>query len=256
MHWRLLVSPPMNGPENMALDHALMGRARRTGEAVLRVYGWSMPVLSLGRNQPARDSYDDVMLAERGVAVVRRPTGGRALLHHRELTYSVTAPATAAMGLTTIYQRINHLLVDALTAMGVPAALAQPHPRAHKPTAVPCFDAPAAGEVVVGARKLAGSAQWRDGDALLQHGSVLVDDDQALIPLLMREPAAPAPAPATLRGLLERAPDLDEFASAMFAAVRRREDAAATQLAGHADCDAERRVLLAHYADEAWTWRR
>lgn len=246
----------MNGPENMALDHALMGRARRTGEAVLRVYGWSEPVLSLGRNQPARDIYDDVMLAERGVAVVRRPTGGRALLHHRELTYSVTAPATAAMGLTTIYQRINHLLVNALAAMGVPASLAQPHTRAHPPTALPCFAEPAAGEVVAGGRKLAGSAQWRDGDAMLQHGSVLVDDDQALIPLLMREPAVPAPAPATLRGLLGRAPGLDEFASAMFAAVRCAEDAAATPLGSDTGCEAERRILLARYDDAVWTWRR
>src|SRR6476620_9212884 len=90
--WRLLLSPPLGGPENMALDEALMGRARRTGESVLRVYAWSRPTLSLGRNQRAVGLYREQALAERGVGVVRRPTGGRALLHHREITYSVTAP--------------------------------------------------------------------------------------------------------------------------------------------------------------------
>ncbi len=246
----------MNGPENMALDHALMGRARRTGEAVLRLYGWSSPVLSLGRNQRARDTYDQSALGRRGVTVVRRPTGGRALLHHRELTYSVTAPVTDASGLTAMYRRINHLLVDALGSMGVPASLAEPAARAHAPTALPCFAEPAAGEIVAGGRKLAGSAQWRDAGALLQHGSILVDDDQHLIPLVMCEAPAPAPTPATLRGLLGRAPDLDEFADAMIAAVRRSEDAGATMLGDDHECDAERILFARHYRDAAWTWRR
>src|SRR5215207_3150452 len=92
LRWRLLLSPPLGGPENMALDEALMARARRTGETVLRVYGWSRPTLSLGRNQRAAGLFDERALAERGVGVVRRPTGGRSLLHHREVTYSVTAP--------------------------------------------------------------------------------------------------------------------------------------------------------------------
>ena len=97
----------------MALDHALMERARRTGESVLRVYAWASPVLSLGRNQRARDVYDDAELARRGVSVVRRPTGGRALLHHREITYSVTAPASSTEPLGATYNRVNALLLDA-----------------------------------------------------------------------------------------------------------------------------------------------
>src|SRR6476660_9009545 len=78
--WRLLLSPPLGGPQNMALDEALMARARRRGETVLRVYGWSRPTLSLGRNQRAAGMYRETALAERGIDVVRRPTGGRALL--------------------------------------------------------------------------------------------------------------------------------------------------------------------------------
>src|SRR3954466_12069034 len=94
--WRLLVTPPASGPENMALDEALMARAIETGEWVLRVYSWATPTLSLGRNQTARGRYDLGRIRERGLGVVRRPTGGRAILHDREITYSVTAPVDAA----------------------------------------------------------------------------------------------------------------------------------------------------------------
>src|SRR5829696_3355288 len=113
--WRLLLSPPLGGPENMALDEALMARARRTGETVLRVYAWSQPTLSLGRNQLAIGVYRDALLAERGV--VRRPTGGRALLHHREVTYSVTAPCDDSGSLVAEYGRINALLCSALGSL-------------------------------------------------------------------------------------------------------------------------------------------
>src|SRR5215207_930480 len=118
--WRLLISPPLDGPENMALDEALMTRARRTGETVLRVYDWSTPTLSLGRNQRAAGLFDERALAERGVGVVRRPTGGRSLLHHREVTYSVTAPCLGDEPLLAAYERINALLMNALATLGVP----------------------------------------------------------------------------------------------------------------------------------------
>src|SRR5258708_23244213 len=161
VHWRLLLSPPLDGPGNMALDHALMGRARRTSEAVLRVYGWSAPVLSLGRNQRARDVYDNGELDRRGITVVRRPTGGRALLHHREITYSVTAPFGADEGLTAAYERVNALLLSALNALGVLASIARPARQSRPPGALPCFGEPASGEIVVGDRKIVGSAQSR-----------------------------------------------------------------------------------------------
>src|SRR5689334_6142775 len=89
--WRLFRTPALSGVANMAIDHALMARARRTGERVLRVYTWSAPTLSLGRHQSARGRIDPKVIEAHGVSLVRRPTGGRALLHHREVTYSVTA---------------------------------------------------------------------------------------------------------------------------------------------------------------------
>src|SRR5512143_3038322 len=110
MHWSLLLTPPLSGAENMALDEALLERAAATGGAVFRVYSWAEPTLSFGRNQSVRGTYDASRARERGVAVVRRPTGGRSLLHHREVTYSVTAPATFLGSFRESYARINRLL--------------------------------------------------------------------------------------------------------------------------------------------------
>lgn len=240
----------------MALDHALMSRARRSGGAVLRVYEWAAPVLSLGRNQRARDVYIESELVRRGITVVRRPTGGRALLHHREITYSVTAPVTPTDGLTAVYERVNALLLNALHALAVPAELVRPHARAQSPTAVPCFAEPAWNEIVVGGRKLVGSAQWRDEGAMLQHGSILVDDDQGIIPLLMRVPGPPVPPPATLRDALGRAPSALEVADALFSAVRRMEDPSASALSSDENESLADPMLARHYRDPEWTWRR
>src|SRR5690349_530391 len=94
--WRLLLTLPADGAWNMALDEALMEHARRTNEWVLRVYAWSAPTLSFGRNQRALGVYLPERLERDAVSVVRRPTGGRAILHWREITYSVVAPANEA----------------------------------------------------------------------------------------------------------------------------------------------------------------
>jgi lipoate-protein ligase A len=255
MRWRILVTPPLDGVDNMALDHALLDRARSAGEAVLRVYGWRRPTLSLGRNQPARGLYDLPAAGRLGVAVLRRPTGGRALLHHREVTYSVTAPA-AGRAVRESYARINRLLLDGLRRLGVDAALAAPAGAARPPSVAPCFEAPTAGEVVVGGRKLVGSAQWRDGDALLQHGSILIDDDQPLVAALTQAPVPPPPPPATLRALLGRAPSLVEVADALRASVAEREDPAVGELPADDGLAAAARAYAARYADDDWTWRR
>lgn len=240
----------------MALDEALMARARRTGETVLRVYGWARPTLSLGRHQRAAGQYRQTALAERGIGVVRRPTGGRALLHHREITYSVTAPCDAAGALLDEYARINALLCHALGALGVPVTVATPVHRAVPPSPSPCFAEPARGELTVEGRKLVGSAQWRDRGALLQHGSILVDDDQSSIADLMCEPAPPSAPPATLRDVLGRAPVLTEVGDALFRAVRSLADPDARALETDDVLVRESSVLSARYRDDAWTWRR
>ena len=240
----------------MALDEALMARARRRGETVLRVYGWSRPTLSLGRNQRAAGMYRETALAERGIDVVRRPTGGRALLHHREITYSVTAPCDDTGALLTEYGRINALLCSALQSLGVPVVVAAPAGRAAAPSAAPCFAEPARGELTLRGRKLVGSAQWRERGAMLQHGSILVDDDQSSIAGLVREAIAPTPPPATLRDALGRAPVMTEVGDALFHAVRELADPDAAPLEIDDDLARDATDIAERYRDDAWTWRR
>ena len=110
-NWRLFIDSPASGAENMARDHALMERAVLAGEWTLRVYAWRTPTISLGRNQTARGRYDLERIHARGIAVVRRPTGGRAILHDREITYSVTAPVADAGDLRRSYALSAAILV-------------------------------------------------------------------------------------------------------------------------------------------------
>lgn len=253
--WRTVITPPLDGAHNMAVDAALMARANRTDEAVLRLYSWSAPTLSLGRNQTARGLYNLLRLRERGIGAVRRPTGGRAVLHHREVTYSVTAPATDCMPLRSTCSRINDLLLHALCQLGVAAAVVPRARRAPRPTAAPCFATPAEGELMVAGRKLVGSAQWRDGGAFLQHGSILLADDQSAISDLTAEPSGVTSPPATLTDLLGRTPHHTEVTAALVDAVLALEDGDARPLDADATI-ADARSLVHAFADDNWTWRR
>ncbi|MEX0908715.1 MAG: biotin/lipoate A/B protein ligase family protein [Gemmatimonadaceae bacterium] len=249
--WRTLLSPALSGPENMGCDATLMERARATGEAVLRIYSWSAPTLSFGRNQRT-DGYDRDGLARAGIEVVRRPTGGRAILHHREITYSVTAPAEPGESITTEYEWINSLLLRALRAMGVDAVIAPRTGRAPAPDANPCFATATPGEITAGGRKLVGSAQYRDDGALLQHGSILVADDQAtLATLAATEPAAP---PATLEQLLGRAPQPRELHDALRSALA--EDGLDAAGLAHDDVAESTARHAPAFRNPDWTWRR
>ena len=256
MHWTLLRTPPLGGAENMALDEALMERARRSNEAVFRVYTWAVPTLSFGRNQTARGVYDATLAGERGVTVVRRLTGGRALLHHREVTYSVTAPLAHGASLRESYARINRLLVDGLQRLGIVVDVADPRERAVAPSAAPCFEQPAAGELVVDGRKLVGSAQWRDEGAMLQHGSILIEDDQPLVSAIAGNAVATPHPAATLTAALGRAPSVDEVAATLFASVRSLECPRATELTLDSTIEQAMHRALDRYRDDEWTWRR
>lgn len=256
MRWRLLLTSPLDGADNMALDEALLRRARESGEGVVRVYSWAVPTLSLGRNQRAVGAYPAERARGLGVDVVRRPTGGRALLHHREITYSVTAPAPEHESLARSYRTINQALLSALRELGVQAEVAVRHQRLPPPGSAPCFELPADGELMLGGRKLVGSAQYREQGALLQHGSILVHDDQAMIARLAAIPLGDVAPAATLSGALGRDPAAGEFAALLFDVVRRDWDAGASALAmDQALRDAMARARL-RYTDDAWTWRR
>jgi lipoate-protein ligase A len=254
--WRLLLTPPASGAENMALDEALMTRARDTGEWVLRVYSWIAPTISLGRNQSARGRYDLGRIRERGHDVVRRPTGGRAILHDREITYSVTGSVADAGDPRESYERITALLLAGLDGLGVEAVIAAPTRRASAPGMAPCFDEPSAGELTFAGRKLAGSAQWRCGGALLQHGSILIEDDQSALAELTTSPQPRIQEPATLMQALGRRPSVREVAGALADAVRDTEDPGAEELVIDDALRARAAGLVVRYLDEAWTWRR
>jgi lipoate-protein ligase A len=257
--WRLLLAAPRSGAENMARDSALQARAARTGETVFSIYSWVRPTLSLGRNQPAAGLYDVDKIRSANVDIVRRPTGGRAILHDHEVTYSVTSPLRDAEPLRETYARINRILLDGLGRLGVDVELASPAERAWAPSVRPCFQAPGEGELVAGGSKLVGSAQWRDEEALLQHGSILVDDDQSSLPSFAASGGEASfdsiPRPATLQALLGRSPSVAEVANAIFDAVRSLEDEGATAI-GEDEIRGETLDHIPHFLDEGWTWRR
>jgi lipoate-protein ligase A len=242
----------------MAVDEALLDSAR-DGELTLRLYGWEPGCLSFGRNQTARGRYDVARAADRGIDVVRRPTGGRSVFHWRELTYSVTAPAEALGGLRDTYLKINRALASGLRGLGAPAEVVEarrsgPSPR---PTVRACFRDPLPGEVVADGRKLIGSAQWRDGEALLQHGSLLLHNDQSIVEdLRVGGPGSLVVPAAGLAEFLDPLPDIETISQALAASFSDEFERDATR----EDLTAEERTAAERtrpkYEDDAWTWRR
>ena len=185
--WRLWVDEtPRPGWANMAIDQALLDRADQHGESWLRLYTWSPHCLSFGRHEPATRRYDVDRIADMGIDTVRRPTGGRAVWHSKELTYALVAPSASFGSLRSAYTEIHGMLASALRGMGLTASLAR------RTGSIPldagaCFSQAAGGEVMNGTQKVVGSAQFRLGRALLQHGSILLQDEQQLVRVLARQ---------------------------------------------------------------------
>lgn len=252
--WRTLVSPPLSGAENMAMDEALLARTEGSGEAVLRIYSWSTPTLSLGRNQVAIGAFDPACAAALGVQIVRRITGGRALLHHREVTYSVTLPAGDDAP-AAIYADINDILLGALTSLGVDGIVIESAGRLPPPASAPCFEKPADGEIAVRGRKLVGSAQLREGNAVLQHGSILVHDDQELVARIAVRPIGSVERAGTLFEELGRVPSPEEVGHALIASLERGIEAKSTPL-DPSEIAASVEERQSHYTNDAWTWRK
>jgi lipoyl(octanoyl) transferase len=256
VRWRFLDSGPLDGAEQMSLDAGLMDRARETGESHFRVYGWSRPTLSFGRHESVLGRFSPGALERSNVGAVRRPTGGRVLMHDREVTYSVTAPAPDGERLKESYHRINAILMSAIARLGVRVAeAAGAGPR--RPGGAACFAEPSAGELVVDGRKLVGSAQVRERGALLQHGSILIDDDQPRISELALQPLTPPTPAATLRAALGRAPGYAEVLDALRGALRSALADADGDLLPLAPGEAGR-FASPHrekFASAEWTWR-
>lgn len=237
------------------MDHALMERARRTGERVFRVYTWSSPTLSLGRHQAARGRIDAGAARQLGVSLVRRPTGGRALLHHREVTYSVTASLGREESARDWYESINEVLLAALQALGVNAQPAVVSGRTPLPGSGSCFVRADEGEISVDGLKLVGSALLRQDGALLQHGSILLDDDQHLLEQLLPAGEAPPTPAGTLRRALGRTPEVGDVAQALFTSLQRVGDVELTALVGDERLRSDAGEAERIYASDDWTFR-
>ncbi len=245
--WRVLVDEPLTGAANMARDHALAA-GLRPGTGTLRLYRWTPATLSLGRNEPFTVRYREFLRERPDIDVVRRPTGGRAVLHDRELTYSVVLPARAFGGPRRAYRRINEALVEGLRRLGADARVAGG--RALPPHAGPCFLEPAEGEVAVAGRKVVGSAQVRIESAVLQHGSLLLLADQS--PLIARVALAGA-AGASARGTAARhgISGDDTWSGAIH-----RDVAGACHSRGGAAPDPARPITLSEVLGEVPAWPR
>jgi lipoyl(octanoyl) transferase len=245
--WRLIQTPPAHGAWNMAVDEAILESTGR-GEVppTLRLYAWEPACLSLGYAQPVAD-VDVARLEANGWDLVRRPTGGRAILHVDEMTYSVCGPQSEprlAGSVLESYRTLSEALLVALQRLGVSA---QALPKAIQPVAPNqelqnnetagqhnpvCFESPSNYEITVKGKKLVGSAQARRKDGVLQHGSLPLAGDLQRITQALAFPDEAARRQAAER-LLGRATTLEEalgYAPAWEAAAQAFIGAFETQL--------------------------
>jgi lipoate-protein ligase A len=205
--WRLLITSPASGDWNMAVDEAILESAGR-GDSLptLRLYAWDPPCLSLGYAQPYAD-VDLARLKERGWDVVRRPTGGRAILHADELTYAVAGQAShpiLAGNVLESYNRLARVISQALKSLGLPVEMKEREVGDGTSTNPVCFEVPSTYEITVDGRKLVGSAQARRKDGVLQHGSLPLSGDLTRIIQVLAFPEEDDRMDAAYR-LLERA---------------------------------------------------
>ncbi len=242
----LMFDGPASGPLNMARDEALLEAACADGTALLRFYTWAQPTLSLGYFQPYAERHDHRASAE--CAVVRRPSGGGAIVHDQELTYCLVLPPWHALSDRPIllYRSVHQALVDTLRASGIQAGLRGDQGSESRPNdPLLCFLRHAEADVTVDGRKVAGSAQRRRRGAVLQHGSVL----------LARSPAAPE-----LPGLCEltgKTVDRSELASGWADRLQQPLGLTArSRSPSRYDTSVSGDLLVRKYASANWTRRR
>ncbi len=184
-NWRLLITPPTHGAWNMAVDEAIVHHiGRGDSTPTLRLYAWTPACLSLGYAQPFAD-VDTTRLTQRGWDVVRRITGGRAILHTNELTYSVIAPNDEPRVAGTVlesYNRLAQALLLAVKNLNLSVEIKKGVERDNIPLHNPvCFEVPSTYEITVNGKKLIGSAQARKKEGVLQHGSLPLTGDLSRI---------------------------------------------------------------------------
>jgi lipoate-protein ligase A len=251
--WRLILDGPADGSMNMARDEALLAAAGRGARPALRLYSWKRPTLSLGAHQSAADV--DLHACRRlGVDLVRRPTGGGAVLHDCEVTYAVAGrlgEAPFPRSVVAVYEVIAGALVAAMARLDVRAEASRGAATGRAP--VNCFGAPSSRELVAQGRKLAGSAQLRRRGAFLQPGSILLAFDGALLGEVLPASRDSGP-PATLRGLAGRPVAREEAERALEAAFAERLPAGLERASeDRAESEEAARLRCRKYLDAEWT---
>ena len=213
------MTEPADGAFNMALDEALW-RCRLDGNAAptVRFFSWAPPTVSLGYGQRLDARVNLEACARLGVGLVRRPTGGSAIYHdgpERELTYSVVAGVddfAGAADLLESYRWIAQALVRGLNRLGAPAEMVAVMPSGVAQPAF-CFARTGSYEIEIGGKKLVGSAQRRQADGFLQHGSVLLGADAERLRLIFPGEGDPLAGMTTLEQAIGRRPPFDDVAA-------------------------------------------
>ncbi|MFZ5918137.1 MAG: lipoate--protein ligase family protein [Chloroflexota bacterium] len=181
--WRLLITDPpaQDGATNMAIDEAILeGVAQGESPPTLRFYTWRPACVSVGYSQSLRETIDLDACHRDDITWVRRPTGGRAILHSDELTYSIVLPAKEKRvlgGVVESYRRLSQGLLAGLRLLGLEVAQAEAMAARPEELSAACFDAPSHYEITTQGKKLVGSAQVRRQDAVLQHGALPLSGD-------------------------------------------------------------------------------
>lgn len=203
LEWRLLPFRKTDAFENMAIDEALLaGADAGTTPPTLRLYGWDPPAVSLGYFQDFAKEVNEAGCQALGLDIVRRPTGGKAVLHDREITYSVVASRGNPLfpdSVIETYKVISSCLAAALASLGI-SAVAEPEYKRRGQDGLEafCFSEPSRFELLVAGKKICGSAQVRTKKAFLQHGSLLLDFDSGKTSLIFPPPPAAGDVPGSL----------------------------------------------------------
>lgn len=214
--WRLLPDAGGDAAWNMALDETLL-ESHRQGltPPTLRFYSWTPPALSLGYAQPLADVNLEAC-REAGIAVVRRSTGGRAVLHRGEFTYAVIASEGFPASVSGTYRMITEVLAEAIARLGVPADIAPG--KLSRAGSASCFQSATQADLVALGRKLVGSAQTRREGAFLQHGSLMLTQRPDEIQAFLNRPA-PGGDATCLADVMDNLPSREAIAQAITKAV-------------------------------------
>lgn len=182
--WKLIVDKkPLSGSLNMAIDDFLFQFLSSEPQTYLRFYRWERPTVSLGYSQDIRKVVDVEYCRKQEIDIVRRMTGGKLVLHHKEVTYSFCSsdPETFTSTLADSYRLISQALMRGFEKMGLKSYLADAPPDSYVRGNLPCFSYPARNEIEVEGKKIVGSAQKRAGSKFIQHGSIPLEEDEGFL---------------------------------------------------------------------------